>query len=130
MSGRYLLDTNILVYCFDASAPAKRKRANQLVKEGIERRSAIISYQVVQEFINVALKRFQPRLEIGDLRQYVSMVLRPMLAVNSSIALLQYGLEIVDRYRIGWYDSLIISAALHAQCEVLYTEDLQHLQRI
>lgn len=130
MSGRYFLDTNILAYCFDASAPAKRTRANHLVREGLERRSAVISYQIVQEFINVALKKFQPRPNMDDLRQYVSSVLRPMLAVNASMALCQLGLEIVERYRIGWYDGLLVAAAAEAGCEVLYTEDLQHRQRL
>lgn len=130
MSGRYFLDTNILAYCFDPTAPARRVRANQLVREGLERRSAVISYQVVQEFINVALRRFVPRMQLEDVRQYATVVLRPLLAVNSSMSLYFGALDIAERYRFSWYDSLIIGAALHAQCEILYSEDLQHGQRI
>ena len=130
MSGRYFLDTNILAYCFDHTAPAKQARANQLVREGLERRSAIISYQVVQEFINLALRRFEPRMQLVDVRQYATVVLRPLLAVNSSMPLYLGALDITERFRFGWYDSLVIAAALQAGCEILYTEDLQHLQRI
>ncbi len=130
MSGRYFLDTNILAYCFDQTVPEKRKRANQLAREGLERRVGVISYQVVQEFINLALRRFEPRMGVDDVRQYAAVVLRPMLAVGSSMALYQRALEIVERYRFSWYDSLIVASALESRCEVLYSEDLQHKQRI
>jgi predicted nucleic acid-binding protein len=130
MSGRYFFDTNILAYCFDANAQEKRARANRMVRDGLERHAGVISYQVVQEFINLALRRFEPRMRVEDVRQYAAMVLRPMLAVNSSMALCQRALEITERYRIGWYDSLIVAAAAEAQCDVLYSEDLQHGQRI
>jgi predicted nucleic acid-binding protein len=39
-------------------------------------------------------------------------------------------LDIQDRYHFGFYDSLIVSAALQAGCNRLYSEDLQHRQRI
>jgi predicted nucleic acid-binding protein len=130
MSGRYFLDTNILAYCFDASAPDKRTRSNELVRDGLERRSAVISYQVVQEFINVALRRFTPRMTVDEVRDYAASVLRPLLAVNSSMALTVRALEIAERYRFSWYDSLLVAAALEAGCEILYSEDLQHQQRI
>jgi predicted nucleic acid-binding protein len=51
-----------------------------------------------------------------------------MLAVQSSQALLADGLRLHERYRLSWYDSLIIAAALEAECGVLYSEDLQHGQ--
>jgi predicted nucleic acid-binding protein len=67
---------------------------------------------------------------VDDVRQYAAVVLRPMLAVGSSMALYQRALEIVERYRFSWYDSLIVASALESRCEVLYSEDLQHKQRI
>ncbi|HEY4011188.1 MAG TPA: PIN domain-containing protein [Acidobacteriaceae bacterium] len=130
MSGRYFLDTNVLAYCFDVRAPQKRARANQLVREGLERRTAVISYQIVQEFINVARRKFEPKLEFDDIRQYARSVLMPLLGVSSSMALTHRALDIAERYRFPWYDSLMIAAALAAQCEVLYSEDWQHGQRI
>lgn len=130
MSGRYFLDTNVLAYCFDPRAPAKQSVANRIVREGLEKRTAVISYQIVQEFINVALKKFEPRLDVPDLQQYVNAVLRPMLAISSSVALCDHALEIWQRYRIGWYDSLMVAAAVESGCDVLYSEDFQHKQQI
>ncbi len=58
MSGRFFLDTNIFVYSFDAGAPKKAAQATKLIRRGIDTRGGIVSYQVVQEFFNVALRRF------------------------------------------------------------------------
>ena len=60
MSGRFFLDTNanIFVYSFDANSPKKSARARKLIRSAIETRGGIVSYQVVQEFFNVALRRF------------------------------------------------------------------------
>jgi len=58
MSGKFFLDTNIFVYSFDANLPKKAAQATKLIRKGIETRGGIVSYQVVQEFLNVALRRF------------------------------------------------------------------------
>jgi predicted nucleic acid-binding protein len=66
MSGKFFLDTNIFVYSFDASSPKKAAQATKLIRKGIETRGGIVSYQVVQEFFNVALRRFaKPMNSLG-----------------------------------------------------------------
>ena len=129
MSARYFLDTNVLAYTFDNREPRKAQVADRLVAEGIQQRTGIISYQVMQEFLNVAFSRFNPPLASNDAQQYLSSVLRRLLAVQSSVALCSEALQIRDRYQLSWYDCLIVAAALEARCEILYTEDLQHGQR-
>ncbi|HTA23348.1 MAG TPA: PIN domain-containing protein [Terriglobales bacterium] len=126
MSGRFFLDTNIFAYTFDANAPAKAKKAAQLVRHAAATGQGIVSYQVVQEFFNVALRRFQEPMSVAEAEQYLITVFRPLLAVHSSPALYVEALRITGKHRIRWYDSLIVAAALESQCETLYTEDLQH----
>ena len=87
MSGRFFLDTNIFVYSFDANAPKKAAQATKLIRKGIETRGGIVSYQVVQEFFNVALRRFVRPMSSVDAEQYLSTTFRPLLAVHSSLAL-------------------------------------------
>ena len=128
MSGKFFLDTNIFVYTFDGSAPKKAQRAEQLIRQGIQTRSGIVSYQVVQEFFNVALRRFVQPMTFVDAEQYLSTTFRPLLAVHSSHALYGEALRIGTRFKLSWYDSLIIASAIEGQCEVLYSEDLQHGQ--
>lgn len=129
MSDRFFLDTNIFVYSFDQSAPAKAQRATQLIREALTTQKGVISYQIVQEFFNVALRRFSQPMLVADAGQYLSTVFRPLLAVHSSQALYAEALFLHSRGGLSWYDSLIVSAAIQVGCETLFSEDLQHGQR-
>lgn len=129
MSGRFFLDTNIFVYSFDQSAAAKAQRAAQLICEALATQKGIISYQVVQEFFNVALRRFSRPMQSTDAEQYLSTVFRPLLGVHSSQALYAEALRLHAQSGLSWYDALIVSAAIQARCDQLFTEDLQHGQR-
>jgi predicted nucleic acid-binding protein len=130
MNGRFFLDTNIFAYAFDPSAPAKAKKALALIRQALDTGQGIISYQVAQEFLNVALRRFQQPLSIAECEQYFLTVLKPLLAIHSSPALYLEGLRITGRYRFGWYDSLILASALEGKCATLYSEDLRSGQEI
>lgn len=129
MSGRFFLDTNIFVYSFDRSSPAKAQRAAQLIREALTTQKGVISYQVVQEFFNVALRRFSQPMNAADAGQYLTTVFRPLLTVHSSQALYAEALQIHSQSGLSWYDSLIVSAAIQARCDLLLTEDIQHGQR-
>ena len=129
MSGRFFLDTNLFIYTFDAKAPAKAKKAAQLIRRAADTGEGIISYQVVQEFFNVALRRFAQPMQPADASQYLGTVFRPLLTVHSSQALYAEALQLHAQSGLSWYDSLIVSSAMQAGCDVLYTEDLQHGQR-
>jgi predicted nucleic acid-binding protein len=130
MSGKFFLDTNVFVYSFDLSSPKKAAQATKLIRKGIETRSGIVSYQVVQEFFNVALRRFAKPMSSSDAEQYLATTFRPLLAVHSSPALYAEALRILGRFRLAWYDSLIVASALEGQCDVLYSEDFQDGQHI
>jgi len=130
MSGRFFLDTNLFVYTFDATAPAKAKKAAQLIRRAADTGEGIISYQVVQEFFHVALRRFAQPMSAAEAEQYLITVLRPLLAVHSSPAIYFEALRIAEKHRLAWYDSLIVAAALEGQCDRLYSEDFQHGRKI
>ncbi len=126
MSERFFLDTNIFVYAFDATAPAKSRRAMSLIRQALTKRCGVISFQVVQEFFNVALRRFSRPMSIAEAQQYLTTVFRPLLAVNSTPGLYFEALELSQKHGFSWYDSVIVAAAVEAKCDVLYSEDLQH----
>jgi predicted nucleic acid-binding protein len=69
-------------------------------------------------------------MSVAEAEQYLITVLRPLLAVHSSPAIYFEALRIVEKYRISWYDSLIVAAALEGQCERLYSEDFQRGRKI
>jgi predicted nucleic acid-binding protein len=123
MNGRFFLDTN-------TSSPEKAAQARKLIRTAIETRGGIVSYQVVQEFFNVALRRFSKPMSGVDAEQYLSTTFRPLLAVHSSQALYGEALRIGARFQLPWYDSLIVAAAIEGKCGVLYSEDFQDGQQI
>ncbi len=130
MNGNCFLDTNILIYSFDHSNPAKRAEALRLIKISLQTGKGIISSQVVQEFINVAIKKFEVPFSLHDCRKYLDTVLSGLCRVFTSIELYKHTLDIMERWGYSYYDSLIIAAALQADCEILYSEDLHHNQKI
>ena len=129
MSDRFFLDTNIFIYSFDQGAPRKSRKAAQLIRKALTTQKGVISYQVVQEFFNVALKRFSTPMQTADAEQYLGTVFRPLLSLHSSQALYVEALHLQSKSLLSWYDSLIVAAAIQARCGVLFTEDLQHGQR-
>src|ERR1035438_6308343 len=129
MNARFFLDTNIFVYSFDRDSASKARRATQLIHQAVATRKGMVSYQVVQEFFNVALRRFAQPMTVAEAEQYLGTVFRPLLTVHSSQALYAEALHLQHRYRLSWYDALIVAGAIEAQCGTLYSEDLQHGQR-
>src|SRR5260370_23336543 len=130
MSGRFFLDTNIFIYTFDSKAPAKAKKAVQLIRRAADTGEGIISYQVVQEFFNVALRRFPQPMNVAEAEQYLITVLRPLLAVHSSPAIYFFALRTAGQHRLLWYDSLIVPPALEGPRRNRVPEDHPHGRKI
>jgi predicted nucleic acid-binding protein len=130
MNGRFFLDTNIFAYTFDTKAAGKAKKSSQLIRRAADTGEGIISYQVVQEFFNIALRRFAEPMNVAEAEQYLITVLRPLLAIHSSPAIYFRTLRISEKYRMSLYDSLIVAAALEGQCDRIYSEDFQHGMKI
>jgi predicted nucleic acid-binding protein len=130
MSGDYFLDTNIFIYQLEKLDVDKFEVARSLIAEGLVAQSAIISFQVVQECINISLKKAEIKLSHQDITTYMEDVLMPLCQVLPSKSLYAKAIALQARYKYGFNDSLIIAAALEADCKVLYSEDLQDGQVI
>jgi predicted nucleic acid-binding protein len=125
MSDRYFLDTNIIVYTFDSASPVKQERAKALVRAALEG-AGRISWQVIQEFCNAAIRKFRKPMSSDDLRRYQDGVLFPLCTVWPDETLYREALAAGLETGYGWYDSLIVVSALRSECRTLYSEDLQH----
>ena len=130
MSVESFIDTNIFVYQLERLDNRKAIIAEQLIEQGIARGTACISFQVVQECLNVALRKAEISLSENEMRKYLQSVLAPLFRVQPSLRLYHTALDIQFRFQFSFYDSLIIAAALEAGCKTLHSEDLQHGQRI
>lgn len=126
MSDRFFLDTNIFVYSFDTNAPKKAPKADSLIAGALASHKGVISFQVVQEFFNLALRHFDKPMNSSQAEQYLAAVLRPLLAIHSSATLYSEALRLYSDGGVSWYDALIVSAAQQSGCGTLLTEDLQH----
>ena len=127
---RAFFDTNIVVYCFDTLEPRKQTRAKDLLAHALNSQLGVVSYQVIQEFCNVASKARRLQLPQERILAYVSLVLQPMNQVGSSAQLIESALKLRGEQGFSFYDSLIIASATQAKCQVLYSEDMQHMQRV
>ena len=121
MSDKFFLDTNLLVYSFDPIHVNKRDMA---------RGSGCISFQVIQEFLSLATRKFPSLMTPESAKKYLHGVLIPLCAVYANAGIYEETLEIHQRWRYSFDDSLIIAAAIRADCTTLYSEDLQHGQQI
>jgi predicted nucleic acid-binding protein len=122
MTGPVFVDTNVLIYALDDADRRKQEAAREWRAELWKRRQGRISFQVLQEFYaQVAHKwpraRQDARSEVRDLLAW-----RPV-AVDGM--LLDHAWRIQDRYRMSFWDALIVAAAKSASCRYLLTEDFQ-----
>ncbi|HAC15695.1 MAG TPA: VapC toxin family PIN domain ribonuclease [Bacteroidetes bacterium] len=127
---RFFLDTNIFVYNHDSRDPNKRMIATKLIESALDNQSGVISSQVIQEFINIATRKFEVKFKPDDLQDYIQSILYHLWEVLPTQSLFDEALYISERYKYSFYDSLIIAAALTSGCDTLYSEDLQHGQKI
>lgn len=130
MSAEDFIDTNVFIYHLDASDPRKQAIAERIIRQALTGGNACISYQVIQECLNTALRKAQVALDVAQGRAYLETVLAPLLRVSASVALYRRALEVQARWGFGFYDSLIVAAALAAGCTRLLSEDLRHGQKI
>jgi predicted nucleic acid-binding protein len=130
MSGRTFFDSNLLVYAFGPFEANKSIIARRLIVDCADLQHGVISYQVVQEFLNIAFKKFQPRASSERASQYLEEVVGSFEILPWSMPLVTSALSIKHRYAFSWFDSLIVAAAIQSNCSILYTEDLQSGQVI
>lgn len=130
MSADRFLDTDLFIYQLEAQDEHKYAIAERIIREGVETGNACISFQVVQECLNIVLRKAEVPLDTDGARAYLDTVLAPLLQVPASIALYHRGLDIQARYHYAFYEALIIAAALEAGCTRLLSEDLQHGQQV
>jgi predicted nucleic acid-binding protein len=124
------LDSNVLVYLFDGEHAAKQDIARRLVQDAVARESCVISFQVVQEVLNVITRKLESIARAEDAAAFMHRTLRPLWRVQPSTALCERAIALRESTGFGYYDSLIVAAALEAGCKRLLSEDLRHGQRI
>ena len=118
------VDTNVLLYHWDALEPAKRSRATEWLDRVTADRSGRTSFQVLSEFyVNASLKLRAP-IARGAAREFVETFF-PWDPISIGPGLLDDAWRAQDRYQLSWWDALIVAAARKARCRTLLSEDFQ-----
>lgn len=129
MAVKTFVDTNILVYAHDLQAGAKQLAASEEIQRLWEHRSGVLSLQVLQEFYVTLTQKIAkplPAKTAAELIESYGLWETAALDVKDVIK----AIALQRKYGFSFWDSLIVQAALLADCEILLTEDLQHGQKI
>ena len=129
MTDRVFVDTNVLICAHDLDAGPKHERAVSVISDLWEKENGVISAQVLQEFyVNVTRKipkPLTPPSARGIIRNYLAWHVEP----NDAPAVLLAS-EIEEKYRLSFWDALIVAAASRAGADRILSEDLNHGQLI
>lgn len=126
MIDKVFLDTNILVYLFDKSEKEKQTKVKNLVANHLPHTRMFVSIQVINEFINVTGKKITAPISPVQQKEIIEFIndifIITPLVLNTTLS----ALEISQKYKLSFWDSLIISSALENKCSILYSEDMQN----
>lgn len=120
---RSLLDTNVLVYADAGDEPTKQQQAIALISSLRASGQAVLSTQVLQEYVNVAVRKL--RLPPPLIRQRLEFY-KGFEVVATSPDLIADALDLHTLRGVSFYDAMIIQAAIVSGCQRVLSEDLQH----
>lgn len=123
------VDTNVLLYGEDGADAAKQSAALAWLKRLWLDRRGRLSAQVLNEFYVNATRKLRVPMTQGDARTEVRRYQQwqPWVADHATV---ETAWAIESRYRLSYWDALIVASAQAQGCGCLLTEDLQHEQRI
>ncbi len=127
MPGRIFVDTNILIYAHDNDAGTRHTIAKNIIKELWLNKTGVLSMQVLQEFyvkitrkIKTPIKHHTARMIVNDYMAWQVRITDPWLV--------KIAFNIEDRYKLSFWDSMIVAAAQSMKADILMTEDLNNGQ--
>ena len=127
-NAKYFVDTNILIYAHDRAAGLKHERARQLIEHLWSTGQGALSTQVLQELCVNLRRRVAHPLPSDEIAKLIEDYLSWEIVINTPQSILA-ALEIEARYKVSYWDALILQAAESCGAAVLYSEDLAHRQR-
>jgi predicted nucleic acid-binding protein len=122
MRARSFFDTNVLVYADDKAAPAKQRRALDLIAEHRRARTGVVSLQVLQEYFVTVTRNLH--LDPGIARRKVELIAEFDVA-SPEVADILAAIDLHRLHGVSFWDALILRAAKQAGCSILLSEDMQ-----
>jgi predicted nucleic acid-binding protein len=122
------VDTNILVYAEDRDAKTKHEVARDLNVQLWDDRAGVLSVQVLQEFYVTVTRKLKKPLSNPKALEVVEEYLTWNVVENTG-KLLTTAIELQHKAQLSFWDAMVVQAAIDAQCDTLYSEDLNAGQR-
>jgi len=122
MTALVFVDSNVLLYRRDPTEPVKRPLASAWLEHLWREQTGRTSCQVLSEFYANATRKLSVDAELAWSDVEALQAWRPQ-QIDSE--LLRIGRSVQRRYRLSWWDSLIVASAQSQNCALLLTEDLQ-----
>ncbi len=120
------VDTNVLIYRLDRSDPVKQAKARDLLRQLAENTEpTVLPWQVLGELV-CQLRRWQDQNQVtrDALLRYVAALRRLFPVVMPTATVLDRALELMGKYSLSHWDSMLLGACLDAGVDTLYTEDM------
>jgi len=112
------IDTNVFIY-YQRSDDITKHNISEAVVNAFD---CVISTQVLNEICNILTHKFPTPL--SEINKYLLDIITSSYMVIISYPLVQQALKLHEKYSISYYDSLIVAAALEANCKYLISEDM------
>jgi predicted nucleic acid-binding protein len=128
MSAKTFVDTNVLVYAHDNKEGHKQEAAKRILRGLAQQRSGAVSMQVLQEFYSTATRKLKTPLSRKDAREIVEDF--AFWCVETTPEAIRQAFRIEDEAKIGFWDAMIVAAAIKSGATRILTEDLNSGQII
>jgi len=128
MKDNVFLDTNILVYAIlqDKSNLEKTQKAINLLKF-LENKNVYASIQILNELYNVLSKN---KFDDKSIQDKLNILTEEIIISPVTIETVKNCWNIKNKYKYSLWDSLVLSSAIENNCDIIYSEDMQDLQKI
>jgi predicted nucleic acid-binding protein len=120
---RSFFDTNILIYADDKAAPAKQRRALELIAEHRRAGTGVVSLQVLQEYFVTVTRKLH--VEPAIARRKVEL-LAEFQAAAPEVSDILAAIDLHRLHNLSFWDALVVRSAKQSGCTVLFSEDMQH----
>ena len=128
MNDRLFVDTNVVVYLFDADAPDKQERAREIFEAEGGKGRLVLSTQVLQEFFVTVTRKLQHPLPMDE-AEAAARELAMLDVVEIEVPIVLRAIALARQHTLSLWDALIVEAAVQRGCTRLLSEDLQNGRR-
>lgn len=124
-----LVDTNVLIYSYDARFPEKRRLATALLRRGIAEDNVRVPHQALVEFVSVATRPLPSGgslLSVEEARREAEEILSEYTVLYPNDSIVRTALRGAAAYNLSWFDAHLWAYAEYYGLDDLLSEDFEH----